>query len=418
MCRLLLLLSLLLPFQLVGQSGELTPVEQQLYELVMVYRASRGLPKVPVSKALTYVAQAHVRDLHQNRPFLGSCNMHSWSAKGSWQPVCYTSDHKQATGMWNKPKELTNYPGDGYEISMGYNTSSYSGTDVTPEVALKSWQGSPGHNAVMVNSGVWASHPWKAIGLGIYKDFAVIWFGELTEPVQVELKSLVPTKSQEQAREAAREANASAEKEARERAAQQVPQQRSGEITQSSGDTKRKLRSRNKNALLQLSLSGGINYLYGPADQLPESFSSSLINGQAEAFAGLRFDIRNNYNAANTVGLFGRIGANSAAATNLLLSGSQTSADTTQSSSYTEIEGGVYIRDFLRLSGGVGNLNFTDLGGNEQTLNYFTATAGIGVGGKHIHGMFNVTGLFGNELNLMQLRPSVNLRIHFNTLKL
>jgi uncharacterized protein YkwD len=43
---------------------------------------------------------------------------------------------------------------------------------------LESWKGSPGHNAVILNEGIWSDSNWKAIGVGIYKGYAVIWFGE------------------------------------------------------------------------------------------------------------------------------------------------------------------------------------------------------------------------------------------------
>ena len=52
------------------------------------------------------------------------CNLHSWSDKGPWSACCYTPDHAQAQCMWDKPSELTNYPGNGYEISAaGYDSA-------------------------------------------------------------------------------------------------------------------------------------------------------------------------------------------------------------------------------------------------------------------------------------------------------
>ena len=138
----------------------------------MEYRYSKGLTKIPLSKSLTFVAQTHVKDLVNNKPDVGNCNMHSWSNKGNWTPCCYTDDHARAKCMWNKPSELTSYKGNGYEIAH-WN----SGT-ATAEGALSGWKRSSGHNAVIINQGVWDSHPWKAIGIGIYKGFAVVWFGE------------------------------------------------------------------------------------------------------------------------------------------------------------------------------------------------------------------------------------------------
>jgi hypothetical protein len=167
------LLLLLLCVPLIGFGQNLSNEETELYNLIMQYRYSKGLPKIPLSKSLTFVAQTHVRDLSNNKPDVGNCNMHSWSNNGNWTSCCYTSDHARAKCMWDKPSELTSYKGNGYEIAHGAH-----GAKPTAKSALAGWKSSSGHNAVMINQGVWSSHPWKAIGIGIYKGFAVVWFGE------------------------------------------------------------------------------------------------------------------------------------------------------------------------------------------------------------------------------------------------
>jgi len=150
---------------------ELTNEEQKLYNLLMDYRKEKGLPSVPISKSLTYVAQLHAKDVVNNKPDSGKCNLHSWSDKGNWTSCCYTSDHSKASCMWNKPKELTSYKGKGYEIS--YKSS----VQITPESALNSWKNSSGHNAVIINEETWSICKWNAIGIGIYKGYACVWFG-------------------------------------------------------------------------------------------------------------------------------------------------------------------------------------------------------------------------------------------------
>ena len=149
--------------------------EQRLYRLLMEHRRSQGLPPIPWSSSLSFVARAHVRDLRAHPPS-GKCNFHSWSANGPWTPCCYTDDHARAQCVWDKPRELTRYPGNGYEISA-WNSASQD-----PETALSSWKGSPLHHAVIVNSGVWARIRWKAVGVGIYGSYAVVWFGEEADP--------------------------------------------------------------------------------------------------------------------------------------------------------------------------------------------------------------------------------------------
>ena len=153
------------------QKVSLSSEEQQLYELVMEYRASKNLPAIPLSPSLTYVAQTHVRDLMAHPP-TGECNLHSWSEYGDWTPCCYAADHAEAKKMWNKPRELTTYQGAGYEIAFWYSAGA------TAQSALEGWKHSPGHNAMMVNLNTWETKTWRAIGIGIYGEYAVIWFGE------------------------------------------------------------------------------------------------------------------------------------------------------------------------------------------------------------------------------------------------
>lgn len=154
----------------------LTDEEKKLYDLIMEYRYENGLPNIPISASLTYVAQTHVRDLAHNKPDIGNCNAHSWSSNGPWSSCCYTGDHAQAECMWSKPRELTTYKGNGYEIACGSN-GCCSDFIMTADYALEAWKKSSGHNAVIINQGIWVNK-WKAIGIGIFKGFAVVWFGK------------------------------------------------------------------------------------------------------------------------------------------------------------------------------------------------------------------------------------------------
>jgi len=146
-----------------------------LYDLIMAYRADNGLPSIPLSRSLTIVAQTHVEDLiaYRSEVLVGTCNLHSWSNHGPWQGCCYTPDHAQASCMWNKPRELTVYTGDGYEISASGVSQAQS--------ALNLWKNSSGHNAVILNQGSWST-PWKAIGIGMGGGYAHVWFGRNVDP--------------------------------------------------------------------------------------------------------------------------------------------------------------------------------------------------------------------------------------------
>lgn len=151
----------------------LSPEEKKLYELIMEFRKEKGLPNIKLSNSLTFVAQTHVKDLQTNRLFNSTCNMHSWSNNGTWTPCCYTEDSPKASCMWDKPRELTSYKGNGYEISYGIH-----GASVTAAGALEGWKKSSGHNAVIINQGIWSDSNWNAIGVGISKGYAVVWFGK------------------------------------------------------------------------------------------------------------------------------------------------------------------------------------------------------------------------------------------------
>ena len=137
----------------------LSPDEMRLYHLIMDYRADNGLAAIPLSADLTLVAGRHTLDTTQNIWAAGlelpeGANTHSWS------DAPYFSDHRDPSVMWEAPARLgTDYPGFGFEISgAGYRNI---------EAALVGWQTSAGHNAVILNQGIWAPSDWNAIGIGV-----------------------------------------------------------------------------------------------------------------------------------------------------------------------------------------------------------------------------------------------------------
>jgi len=156
-----------------AQTTCLSEGEKQLYDLIMAYRKTKKLGPIPYSEKLTRVAQAHVRDLtdYFDKDNDTGCNPHSWSKNGNWKPCCYTSDHKEAECMWTKPKEIAGYTGEGYEIAF------YSSAGAQPFESLEGWKQSAGHNPLLINSGIWQKVQWKAIGIGIYRNYSVVWFG-------------------------------------------------------------------------------------------------------------------------------------------------------------------------------------------------------------------------------------------------
>lgn len=175
-------LLLLAGFNAIGQDDPfseacVTDTEYELYLQINSYRNAHGLPSIPLSGSLCVVAGAHAWDLETNRPDRGPCNMHSWSDSGPWPGCCYTDDHREARCVWNKPGELTSYQGYGYEIAFfhsqpGNKSGSMAG------LALEGWKGSSGHKNMILNRYSWKRLKWKAMGVGIYGRYAVVWFGE------------------------------------------------------------------------------------------------------------------------------------------------------------------------------------------------------------------------------------------------
>ncbi|UII33361.1 CAP domain-containing protein [Fulvivirga ulvae] len=155
----------------------LSSEEQKLYNIINDYRKKKKLDPIPFSAKLTKVAQVHAKDLadYYNFDPANECNPHSWSQNGMWTSCCYTNDHKMAKCMWDKPKEISGYDSPGYEIAY------YSSAGANAEEGLQGWQKSPSHNPLLINSGMWKQIKWNAIGIGIYKEYAVVWFGQLKD---------------------------------------------------------------------------------------------------------------------------------------------------------------------------------------------------------------------------------------------
>lgn len=160
----------------------LSAEEKKLYTLMMAYRKSKGLESIPLSAKLTQVAQVHAKDLSENHNMdQDRCNLHSWSKKGNWTSCCYTADHKQAACMWNKPREIAGYESNGYEISYYFS----AGADA--ESGLEGWKQSKGHNQMIINDDIWKKIKWNAIGIGFYKEYGVVWFGDKKDDTALEL---------------------------------------------------------------------------------------------------------------------------------------------------------------------------------------------------------------------------------------
>lgn len=146
--------------------------ELRLYNLINDYRKAMTLNTIPLSRSLSHVAKKHALDLATNKPDTNTCNFHSWSDKGSWTACCYEKHVKDKSCMNNKPGELTNYPGYGYEIVYWENKSANA------DKAFNQWRETSASRSLLTNFKEWENYQWNAVGVAVYKNFAIAWFGE------------------------------------------------------------------------------------------------------------------------------------------------------------------------------------------------------------------------------------------------
>jgi hypothetical protein len=149
--------------------------EWKLYRMVNEYRHQYDLPPIPLSKSLSFVASTHAKDLFLNHPEDSPCNFHSWSDKGPWKAFCYPADENKKNSVWDKPKELTRYNNKGYEIVYWENST------VIIDSVINFWRSIEYFNSFLMNAGKWQGRTWNAIGIGIYENYAVAWFGEVPD---------------------------------------------------------------------------------------------------------------------------------------------------------------------------------------------------------------------------------------------
>lgn len=140
------------------------PEEEALYQQINDYRVAYGLPVVPRSPALTKLANRHVLDLSKNIGHL----THSWS-DCSYDP----NNPRTYACSARAPKRLgIRYSGRVYE------NAHYNAFGATAASAFRGWSHSPAHNALILNQSNWHDNEWRAMGIGIYGQYAVMWVGQ------------------------------------------------------------------------------------------------------------------------------------------------------------------------------------------------------------------------------------------------
>ena len=153
----------------------ISKTEYRLYELINQHRIDNGLPELSLSISLSFVATTHVADLVNHHPDTSICNLNSWSNKGDWTSCCHNNYVPKSQCILDKPKELTNYRGEGHELAY------WEPALVDPDSLLAFWESIDETNDFLLNENRWDKYKWRSIGVGILEGYAVIWVGELID---------------------------------------------------------------------------------------------------------------------------------------------------------------------------------------------------------------------------------------------
>ena len=149
--------------------------EYRLFELVNQHRVDNDLPELTLSVSLSFVATTHVADLVNNHPDTSICNLNSWSDKGDWTPCCHNNYVPKSECILGKPKELTNYRGEGHELAY------WEPAMVIPDSLVSFWASIKETNDFLLNEDKWNKYKWRAVGVGMLEGYAVIWVGEFSD---------------------------------------------------------------------------------------------------------------------------------------------------------------------------------------------------------------------------------------------
>lgn len=149
--------------------------EYRLYKLINDFRKENGLAAIPISSSLSYVAKIHVRDLADNRPDTSYCNLNSWSSNGPWTSCCHSKFTPQPECILNKPRELTQYDGEGHELCY------WDSEGADPDTVFDFWTTIEQAKDMILNREKWVLYGWNAMGVGIYQGYASVWLGEMVD---------------------------------------------------------------------------------------------------------------------------------------------------------------------------------------------------------------------------------------------
>ena len=169
----------------------ITQNETILFNMINDMRRQGKMQLIPLSDKLCKVAHIHIDDLLASKPQEKGCSLHSWSASGNWSACCHTKDPSGIQCMKSKPKEITGYSGNGYELI-------YWGEDnATPSEASALWQQVDASADMIMCRGKWKGYDWKAMGVGIKNGYAVLWLGDKTDVKTEDLPAIASHESKQ-----------------------------------------------------------------------------------------------------------------------------------------------------------------------------------------------------------------------------
>lgn len=182
---------------------------------------------------------------------------------------------------------------------------------------------------------------------------------------------------------------------------------------------------------VSLKIGGGVQHLFNnvlqftsitPAVKSGFGYEPQNIMPIGSAMLAYRFNIKKEgkKERGNSIGAFANYGFLSTTGLKQLY---QTNVNTTLPNgdlkpfqAFYEIEGGGLIREWLRLSGGVGT-QFVDGQARTTSLAYYTATTGLIARFGLVEFDFIFTGLFGGFYQSPSARANITLNLHFKGIK-
>lgn len=181
-----------------------------------------------------------------------------------------------------------------------------------------------------------------------------------------------------------------------------------------------KTRKKSK-ARFHLQLGGAAHYTSGGLYDELDQFDRDMTSWQGEGMVGLRFDFKRRGNA-NVFGVWGRQGGyTDAALTRVILDQKLPyRVDAAgEERMFREVEVGFLFREWFRVSAGQGQITFTDVTQNTQTLNYYLATTGFSFRlSRSLKWNTSLTTLFGQDFEQFAFRPSMGLAFRFNAFRM